>query len=336
MKSLSFGYKILFFINNIFALLLLFAYTTTFLSPVSFPFFAIINFSIPVLWFINLGFVLVWLLKLKKHIFLSLIVIALGWFHFQKLFVISESEKVNEPGLKVMSYNVMQFYNKENKKISTYPEIEKFINNENPDIICLQEFKNQKHPVLENYAYNTLNKSSYSLQSVILSRHKILNHRVFNFEKSGNSAVFADIIFKADTVRVFSTHFQSLNVKPDFNEIKDEPKDKLFKRLENTFKQQISQFNTIKDFIKNSPYPVIFGADMNNTPLSFLYQRVIDQNLKDTFLESGKFYGNTFNFSFLPVRIDMIFIDERLQSSDFKNYNLNYSDHFPIMTEIHF
>ena len=336
MKSLSFGYKIIFFFNNIFAVLLVFSYLTSFISPRSFPLSAILNFSIPILWLINLGFALLWFLKLKKHIFLSLIAMALGWFHLQKIFVFSNTEYIKNQGLKVMNYNVMQFYSLVDNQKSTYEDIKNFVYQENPSIFCVQEFKYFKEPTFQHYKYNTVDTSNLSLQSAIYSHYPILNLKRFDFEDSGNSAVYADIAVNQDTIRVFSVHFQSLNLKPDLKKIQDEPKEKLLKRLENTFNKQIRQFKTIEPFISNSTYPIVFCADMNNTSLSYLYRQVLDKNLKDTFLESGQYYGKTFNFSVFPVRLDMIFIDENLKSSNFKNYKINFSDHFPVMTEVHF
>ena len=330
MKSLSFGYRVLFFFNNIFAILLLFAYLTSYISPASFPILAILNFSIPVLWGINLFFVLIWLLKLKKHIFLSLIVIGLGWFHFQKLFVFSKTDKVNDDGLKVMSYNIMQFYNPKDKKKSTHEDIKAFVIRENPAILCLQELKKPKEKVLNHFKYKTSYSSEQNLQTAIYSQYPIFNQKLFDFGISNNSAVMADIVVEKDSIRVFSVHFESLNIEM----IKNQPEEKIMKRLEKTFRRQIDQFEMLNDFISLSPYPVILCADMNNTALSYLYTQVINEGLKDSFLESGYQYGETYKFNVLPVRIDMIFIDENLKSLKFQNYTVNYSDHFPVMAEI--
>jgi len=326
MKSLSFGYKVLFFFNNIFALLLIFSYLTSFISPQSFSISALLN----------LGCALLWLLKLKKHIFLSLIAMALGWFHLQKIVVISSTDNLKSSGTNVMSYNVMQFYSLLDNQKSTYEDIKNFVYQEDPKILCLQEFKYFKQPTFPRYNYNTVDTLNLSLQSVIYSHYPILNFKRFDFEDSGNSAVFADIAMNQDTIRVFSVHFQSLNLKPDLKKIQEEPKERLLKRLESTFSQQISQFETLQPFIKNSDYPIVLSADLNNTALSFLYRQIEKHNLKDAFVESGQNYGRTFNFNVFPVRLDMIFVSENLKTSDFKNYNIKYSDHFPVMTEVHF
>lgn len=329
MKSLSLGHKILFFFNNIFALLLLLAYATSYISPASFPVLAILNFSIPILWGINILFILIWVIKFKKHFFLSLVILVLGWFHFNKLFVFSNTQKIENKGLKVMSYNIMQFYNKDNIQKSTAQDIKDFVVKENPDILCLQEYNYKGINVFDDYNYSTTILKQRTIQTVIFSNYPIIKSKSYNFYASNNSAKMADIKINKDTVRVFDVHFESLNLDILRH------KGNMIENLKTTFKRQMTQFDKLKIDIQKSPYPVIFCADMNNTALSYLYRELMDVELKDTFLESGRFYGETFNFKSLPVRIDMIFTDQNLKTSNFNRYKVNYSDHSPVMTEIH-
>jgi len=334
MKGLSFGYKIIFVVNNILAFLLLLSYLTAYISPADVPIAGVLNFSIPFLWVINALFVLLWLIKLKKQVLLSIIIMAIGWFQMHKLFVFSNQVIIADSGIKVMSYNVMQFYSKKDKKKSSYEDIYKFVQEETPDILCFQEHKTSKTNLFPEYSFKVINNDSANLKTVVYSKYPIFNSKHYGFGVSNNSAVFADIAVDKDSIRVFSIHFESLNLKQDFNKIKGESKDKLIKRLGKTFSRQIHQINEIEDDIKNSPYPVILSADMNNTAVSYLYRKITKQGLKDSFLESGQYYGKTFNFSVLPIRIDMIFIDEKLNPIDFKNYKVDHSDHSPVMAEI--
>jgi endonuclease/exonuclease/phosphatase family metal-dependent hydrolase len=334
MKNLSLGYKIAFIINNVFALLLLLSYLTVFISPAVFPVSGVLNFSIPILWIINALFVILWLLKLKRQLILSVIVMALGWFQLRHIFVIPSQVKYAEKGIKVMSYNVMQFYSKTDKRKSTYLEISEFINNENIDVLCFQEYNTKKENLFPEYIYRTPNNDSNSINSIILSKYPIIKYQNYGFGISNNSGVFADITINSDTIRVFSVHFESLNIRQDADALNSEPKDKLVKRLSKTFERQINQLKESENDILNSPFPVVLAADMNNTALSHLYRGLKNLHFKDTFVESGQYYGKTYSFFELPVRIDMIFIDEGLKSIDFKNYNIDFSDHEPVMAEI--
>ena len=50
----------------------------------------------------------------------------------------------------------------------------------------------------------------------------------------------------------------------------------------------------IMNHITSSPYPVILGADMNDTPYSFSYNE-FTKLLKNSFEEKGNGFGFTFN-----------------------------------------
>jgi endonuclease/exonuclease/phosphatase (EEP) superfamily protein YafD len=71
--------------------------------------------------------------------------------------------------------------------------------------------------------------------------------------------------------------------------------------------------------------------DMNNTPFSFVANKLLEHNLNDAFVESGQGLGKTFDFDFLPLRIDAIFYEKNLENVNFNNYDLKLSDHYPIM-----
>ncbi len=334
MKGLSFGYKIIFLFNNIFAILLVVSYITSYISPLKYPVTGVVNFTIPFLWVINALFALLWLIKLKKQILLSLLVMGLGWFMMKNLFVLSNNVQYAEKGVKVMSYNVMQFYNLKDKKKSTINNIDDFIKTEDPHILCFQEYVERENQIGIKYPFGIVNNDSSQLKTAIYSKYPIIKAKHFHFGLSNNSAVMADIAIKEDTIRVFSVHFESLNLRQDFDHINKEPKDKLLKRLSKTFRRQIEQFHSIEEDIATAPYPVIVCADMNNTAVSYLYRQFKNLDLKDAFVESGQFYGSTFKFNILPVRIDMIFIDTKLKPVQFFNYEKDYSDHRPVMTEI--
>ena len=53
--------------------------------------------------------------------------------------------------------------------------------------------------------------------------------------------------------------------------------------------------------------------------------------MQDSFEEKGSGYGRTYNYHGLPVRIDFILADEGIEVKSHKNFNVKYSDHFPVM-----
>ena len=58
------------------------------------------------------------------------------------------------------------------------------------------------------------------------------------------------------------------------------------------------------------------------------------EDLKDTFKEQGNGFGRTYDFKFFPLRIDFILADQSFEVDSFKTFDVEYSDHYPIMTRL--
>ena len=74
---------------------------------------------------------------------------------------------------------------------------------------------------------------------------------------------------------------------------------------------------------------------MNNTAYSWAYKN-LKGDFQDSFLESGKGFGKSYNFKGFPLRIDYIFIDKDITILNHKNYGEHYSDHYPVMATVSF
>ena len=78
---------------------------------------------------------------------------------------------------------------------------------------------------------------------------------------------------------------------------------------------------------------MIICGDFNNTAYSYVYKK-IRGNLQDAFVESGNGFGRTFKFKFFPVRIDFILADDNFDVNDFKTFDVELSDHYPVMAKV--
>ena len=141
MKKNSFFNRLLFLLNSLLATLLLLSFLLPYISPKSISLLAVISLFVPILFIVNFLFFIYWLVKLKKQVLLSAIVLLIGWFVSSPFYKFSDESKIDKNSLSVMSYNVKMFnfynWNKDKKLASkTYD----FINRENPDILALQEF----------------------------------------------------------------------------------------------------------------------------------------------------------------------------------------------------
>ena len=102
--------------------------------------------------------------------------------------------------------------------------------------------------------------------------------------------------------------------------------------LSKTFIIQQKQVELIKKSIKKSPYKVILSGDFNNTAFSYIYKE-LSRDFNDSFKEKGNGFGITFNYNFIPLRIDFILSDKFFKINNFKTYNINLSDHEPIFSQ---
>jgi len=339
MKNLSWIDKVVYFFNIIFGLLLLIGYVFRYFSPLDFPKIASISLVFPVLLFINALFVVYWLLKLKKQILLSLIILIAGFDVITNMIVLGNRPKKGIENLQLMSYNVRHF-NIFNwlEKDNISQKIEEFILSESPDIIAFQDFyKNPDFNLGNDYSYKYVKhkKNQQHTGLAIYSKFPIVKTASLDFQSTSNNSIYVDIVKDEDTIRLYNVHFESLKLKSDFNSFKDQKK--LVSRIGVAFKKQIEQFQILQKSLVNNPYPAVIAGDLNNTSYSYLYDQLKNQGFKDAFVERGNGYGKTFYFDFIPLRIDFILTDEKyIQVVDFKNYDIKLSDHYPISAQIAF
>ena len=321
------------------ALLLLLSFGLSYIPPQTFSLISILSLSVPLLIVLNIIFVVYWTVKLKKQVILSLLVLVVGYNQVLSFYKFSEDNRqLSEDTFTVMSYNVRLFnlYNWIDD-ITIPSKIQNFITKESPSIVCFQEYDSRTnldfktHPFKHQTNPSTYNKSELA----ILSTYKILNTGFIDFPNSANSAIYADIIIKTDTLRVYNVHLQSSGIDANVNveTLDSEQSNKLLKRLGITFKAQQSQAERVAAHVAKSPYKVLICGDFNNTVYSYVY-RILKGDLLDAFETSGSGFGRTFDFKYFPVRIDFILADKRYKARRFQNYEVPYSDHFPILTEL--
>ncbi|MDO5971687.1 endonuclease/exonuclease/phosphatase family protein [Flavivirga aquimarina] len=337
MKKLSFINKIIYFINIIVALLLLFSFALPFLPPKTFSLLSVLNLGVSFLILVNVLFFIFWLVKLKKQLMLSFFVLFIGYISFGSLYKFSSSKKIESPNnIKVMNYNVRLFNlydwipekNIENKIID-------FIKEETPEILSIQEYHPHKNIDLSffKHKYEKLSGKKTKYGQAIFSQYPIVNSGSIAFPNTGNNAIFADIVKGIDTIRIYNIHLESLHIDTNVETLKKEDSERLFNRIGATFKMQQFQTELFLMHKKKCKHKMIICGDFNNTTFSYVYRK-IKGNLNDTFKEAGNGFGRTHDFKFFPMRIDFIFSDEAFSVNGFKAYDAHYSDHYPIMATL--
>lgn len=357
----SFTKKILILLNIVVALALGLGYLSNFISPARTWFFSFFGLAYPILILINVLFVVLWLFSNKKYALISLFVILLGFSYIGRFVQpgFFHKHKLSGSGVKVMTYNVRLFnyFEWENDK-DVRERILAYINNESPDIICLQDFFTKNTLGLsEKYIRNTLSglpfchigytyafKSGSDFGLATFSKFPIVNKGRLKFDHSFNSCIYSDILIESDTVRVYNVHLQSIRLgKTNYGVI-----DSIFRRNSNSFDEvkdisvrlrdayviRAEQVDELKEHIASSPYRVIICGDFNDTPVSYTYHQLLGDK-KDAYRESGGGPGNTYRGKLPSYRIDYIFHDKNFASDNYKTSRINLSDHFPVSCTIH-
>ncbi len=344
MKVVDIVNKFIFLINSVFLVGLLVSYAAQFLSPIYFWPISFLGLLFPILFIVNFIFLVYWCTQMKKQLWANLIILLIGVQYIDR-FIGTKSVVENvEKNVKVLSYNVRLFNN-----YSWLPNIKSdtiynYLNNEKSDIVCLQEFidiDNGKNNL--NYKYKIYNYGSKNGHLAILSNYNIINNEnviKVSDNKIENQCIFADIVIKKDTIRVYNIHLASNWFDNEdylfINRSSNIPIKKgvfaIINKMKKSYKERAIQVKVIEKSMNKSPYPIIVCGDFNDTPISYTYNK-IKSNLIDSFTISGSGIGNSY------VKIPMLRIDYIMHDSNFESYNYQkqkkvFSDHYAISCEI--
>jgi len=359
----KFADRMILVLNVLAALGMILSYLAPLINPAKVFFPALFGLAYPYILMANLLFVFYWLIRLKKEIFISIIVILLGWNHLNNMLPLNFKDvKIPETSspermFKAFSYNVRGF---DMYKWTSDPHIKNeifaFIQMQKPDILCFQEYYTSRRKTDTHKAnlksVPSLNHSAvyYSGEPYInkgfgmvtFSKYPIVKKSKIPFNSTSNAAMYTDILFQSDTIRVFNIHLQSIKFHEEnyafidsaslkySNEQIREIK-KIGSRLKTAFSMRAEQSQMIANYIKDSPHPVVVMGDFNDTPQSYAYRR-IRKGIHDAFRKAGRGFGNTYAGELPSFRIDFIMYGDPFIPYQFKRIKSDYSDHFPIST----
>lgn len=333
-KKRTFFHKIVYFINSIFALLLLIAYVIPYIKPQSLGSFAGISLLTPVLILINISFVIYWIIGLNRTLFLSLFVLIVGFPNLTRLYKIAGKKVLLTDDIKIMSYNVRMFNEyKWTKTDSIKEKINALIEYKAPDILCVQEYAfNADLEKAFPYKFVNYKSNGNHFGHAIFSKYPILNKGSITFEKTANIILFTDIKVDKDTIRLYNVHLQSLGINPGKSHLDKKDVTRLRNRIAKAFQRQQVQVEKLLAHQKEVNYPIIIAGDFNNTAFSWPYRKILNGK-KDAYVEAGQGFDKTFDYAF-PMRIDFILVDKNIEINHFKAYRDKFSDHYPIMARL--
>jgi endonuclease/exonuclease/phosphatase family metal-dependent hydrolase len=351
--------RLLLLINFLISAGLVLAYLAPYVNPGQFVFIAFFGLAYPVFLLGTLAFVLFWLILRKRYFILPLLLIFIGWNHFQRHYQFS-GKKLEDIGIqqvKVLSYNVHNLSDSQYGRDQLKRDIMfEFFGQQSADILCMQEFmipkwdsrmalkEIEEKTGLSYIFYENYNTESKWIQGLVMfSRYPLINKGSVDMEEKDISAIYADMVLSGDTFRVYNIHYESIRfIGKDFQFVTDLTKNGLseqkfsegsiniFNKLSRAFRERSKQVEILVAHMKTSPYPVILCGDFNDTPSSYVYSKT-SENMKDAFIESGKGYGKTYAGKLPPIRIDYILTDPSMEIYNYRVHNdFQQSDHYPV------
>jgi len=359
----KFIYKILRYTNYLVIAALLLSYLSVYVNPAKAWFLAFFGLAYPFLLICNTLFILFWISKKKAFAIIPILAILIGWNYLSSYIQIplkNQKKKYTETyeSVKVLSFNVRLFdLYKWNNDANTVDRIFEFIESEDPDIICFQDFYTttgnlteteiikklgNKHFKHINY---TIEGKEYNYGIATFSKYPIINRGSIHFSNSFNTSIYTDIVINEDTVRVFNNHLQSIRFNKNnykfisnSKSFKDDERMKeildISNRLRDAFIKRAGQAEIISNHIQNSPHSVFVCGDFNDAPVSYTY-KTIKKGLKDSFTEAGKGIGNTYNGNFPSFRIDYILHSKNIICYRLDIEKVKLSDHYPVFGEFY-
>lgn len=343
---------------------------TPYVSPAHFWPITFVALGFPILAVTLIVLIIIWLLIKRKVALLLVVLFLLGYKNLTSTWGLHFFSKFNydkdTSSLRILSWNVRYFDN--NERRADHPDSSRrgminYIRLVNADMIFLQDFMEYHNPlyfsnietlrdslgykycfvsndVAEKYTYGVIERGC-----AIFSRLPFIDTGKMIYKNiTPESISYADVLFKNRKMRCFTTHLESMSIKPHpgiSNEPGVEEKyDSAYhysKKVSRTLKQydqiHVKQAEFVKDILAKSPYPSVITGDFNSVPSSYVYY-TIKGNRLDAFLNKGGGLGHSYYALSKTLRIDYILPDQSFKVVQVVTPQLYLSDHFPVVADI--
>jgi endonuclease/exonuclease/phosphatase family metal-dependent hydrolase len=357
-----------FFIYSNIAIVLLFllACLAPYLNPQKWWFISFLGLAFPFLLVIVISFFITWLLIKPRLAVISLVALIIGIPSTKVFFAFNNTgafQYKKEGGtIRVVSWNVARFIEmKRNNNPGSQSRMKMMdlIKQQDADILCLQEFfhsfDSTYYPNIDyirdnfNYPYwyysHDVDGDKHFTGSIIFSRYPIIDSGMIRYPRPTlpDALMHADIKVGDDTIRIYTTHLQSLQFgKEDYEKI-DKIKEAeegmvthsktIVSKLKWGIAYRSIQADIIHQVLGDSPFPIVFCGDLNDVPNSYTYFTV-KGDMQDAFLKKGFGIGRTFSALSPTLRIDYIFADQHFRVKQFNRVAKKYSDHYMLVSDI--
>ncbi|MFA6261486.1 MAG: endonuclease/exonuclease/phosphatase family protein [Bacteroidia bacterium] len=334
-------------------LLLLASYLAPFITPEISWHIAFLGLAYPAILAVNMLFILYWIIFLNLKFMFSLAAIIIG-INYVPRFIQIGSKKAPQSDtacVQILTFNAKYFNVPDPVDKTTEDFFFEKIDKINPDLLAFQEMSSDN--TLKNNVYSRLQKKYNHFHKgnirvvkgtwvnnniAILSRFPLIESGIVEHDPtSGNYTIYADFTIDRDTLRLITTHLQSIGIqeeeyqaveklKEEFDSLEISQYRRIAGKIKRAFMLRALQADQIRDFIAKSPHKVILTGDFNDSPTSYAY-RTIRGEMKDAFMEAGVGLGRTYVGPMPSLRIDYIMGDPSFEFYNYYAKSFSFSDH---------
>ncbi len=365
----KFTKRLFILLNLLVAFLFLLSCCNAFLHPDKWWFIALLAFLFPLFLLLLTGFFIFWIFACPRYMFISVVCVMIGWQNVHAFFGFSlagqDFSKKDSSSIRVMTWNVRRWDEFSTKKIGAsghrLPMLE-LVEKQNADILCFQEFYEPDDSSTSNirfiqnqlgYPYHFFSRDyhnhsgKYETGVVLFSRFPIVGRIQSHFTSDSilqtESLIAADIQVRNQTIRVFTTHLQSVLFKSrDFRSVEIirnaddsmlEASRSLAKKLKSALGLRGYQADTVRKQLDASPYPMVICGDFNDVPNSYTYFHIRGK-LQDAFIAKCFGVGRSYINISPTLRIDYILPSQQFTVAQTMRLISPYSDHHALITDL--
>jgi endonuclease/exonuclease/phosphatase family metal-dependent hydrolase len=328
----------------------------------------------PYLFLLVTGFFLaaIFIRPYRRWAVLSLAALLVGWSnirHFLAMHPGNRFQEARQPGttLRILTWNVRSFddfVTKKRPSVRPRTKMLDFIGSQEADVLCLQEFYEPltRHGLESNLTYiqtqlhypyyyfsrDYVRPGLYAAGVIIFSRFPILDTSIHEFARPNGfhtteSLIAADIQVGGDTIRVFTTHLQSvlfgskeyrdLQIIRNVDDSIVDASRSIIRKLRDASLHRADQAEEVRDRLDSCPYPAFITGDFNDVPNSYTYS-AIRGDWQDAWLQKGFGIGRTYKNISPTLRIDYILVSPDFEVLQCRKIPTPWSDHNPVEADL--
>ena len=305
----------------------------------------------------NIVVLVLLLLLWSKKAWISILAMLVAIPGINKSYSFGSKEEADN-SIRVMSYNVHMFKHIDGKTASEdfANQMANQVRDQNPDILCCQEFAAFKSGVsrpkcIEDFAescgfkYVYYNRKSNFGGNVVFSKYpitKVDEESGFGQENTYGVMVTVDAgekgKFHVANVHLLSymitdTEIDLLINSTDKKDNLDTIGKTVLHKLSYAFQRRSDELKNVLTTMPPVVGPIIMCGDFNEPPLSYNYRQMQKAGFVDTFTKVGRGIKPTYAGKLPLLRIDYVWANDKVRPLNFKRLRYKASDHYPIMLD---